>query len=418
MKTKDIIELSKKIYVGIEENGINIIRELFSNGETLSQKLKFNASEEYLKKMIMAQLNIGRMLMSHKYRNSGFEERAKFNSEADKIRRQIDSQEVLKFDNSTLEALFGNSLNISTEQEYEEWREFANSDRHKEKKFDTIYLEEETKFNYENETNPLKKIIKSFKYRRMLKEGALEDFYVKKVREMIKEKIAENPENHFIAYRDTHSALEKGVEEYESIKDIEDIARMTLKSLAVEDNKPIDIEGICNRTRSEMKNTIGLTKNGTEYRKKQVTLGSESGISNKPVIHTIPFKKVPEAIKNLQMEYEKAYNSSQSEEKYIEQISKIYADFIFIQPYEDGNKRTAMCLFNSMLLSKGIIPPPISLINDEQMVKAYYYNAHEKDYEMLQSVVTEKYRETKSIPNNNNNKQEEMESNYNKEFEK
>ena len=391
METRDIIELSKKVYIEIEENGINRIRELFSKGETLFQELKFDVNEEYLKKMIMSQLDIGRMLMSHKYRNSGFDERAAFNSEADKIRGQIDGQEVLKFDNPTLEALFGNSLNISTEQEYEEWREFVDSDRHKEKKFDTIYLEEEARFSYENETNPLKKFIKSFKHRRLLKEGSLEDSYVKKVREMIRKKITENPEDHSIAYRDTHSALEKWAEEYESIKDIEDIARMTLESLSVKDDKPINIEEVCNNVRSKMKSTIGSTKNGTEYRKKQVTLGSESGISNRPVIHTIQFEEVPEAIKNLQIEYEKAYNSSQPEEEYIKQIAKIYADFIFMQPYEDENKRTAMCLFNSMLMSKGIVPPPISLINDDQMVKAYY-NAHEKDYEMLQSAVTEKYR--------------------------
>lgn len=391
MKAKDVSKLARKLYIEIEKDGIDRIRELFSKGETLSQELKFDVNEEYLKKMIMSQLDIGRMLMSHKYRNSGFDERAAFNSEADKIRGQIDSQEILKFDNPTLEALFGNSLNISTEQEYEEWREFADFDRHKEKKFDTIYLEE-ARFKYENETNPLKKFIQSFRYRKMLKEETLEDSYVKKVREMIREKIAENPEDHSIAYRDTHSALEKGAEEYESIKDIEDIARMTLKSLSVKDDKPINIEEVCNNVRSKMKSTIGSTKNGTEYRKKQVTLGSESGISNRPVIHTIPFEKVPEAIKNLQIEYEKAYNLSQPEEEYVKQIAKIYADFIFIQPYEDGNKRTAMCLFNSMLMSKGIVPPPISLINDDQMVKAYY-NAHEKDYEMLQSVVTEKYRE-------------------------
>lgn len=415
MKAKDVSKLARKLYIEIEENGINRIRELFSKGETLSQELKFDVNEEYLKKKIMSQLYIGRMLMSHKYRNSGFDERAAFNSEADKIRGQIDSQEVLKFENPTLEALFGNSLNISTEQEYEEWRGFADFDRHKEKKFDTIYLEEEARFSYENETNPLKKIIKSFKYRRLLKEGTLEDSYVKKVREMIKEKIAENAEDHSIAYRDTHSTLEKGVEEYESIKDIEDIARMTLASLLVEDDKPINIEEVCNRVRSEMKSTIGSTKNGTEYRKKQVTLGSESGISNRPVIHTIQFEEVPEAIKNLQIEYEKAYNSSQSEEEYIKQIAKIYADFIFIQPYEDGNKRTAMCLFNSMLMSKGIVPPPISLINDDQMVKAYY-NAHEKDYEMLQNVVIEKYR--KMLRSGAQNREETKREESSKDIEK
>lgn len=249
----------------------------------------------------------------------------------------------------------------------------------------------------------------------MLKEETLEDSYVKKVREMIREKIAENPEDHSIAYRDTHSALEKGVEEYESIKDIEDIARMILKSLSVEEDKPINIEEVCNRVRSEMKSTIGSTKNGIEYRKKQVTLGSESGISNRPVMHTIQFEEVPEAIKNLQIEYEKAYNSSQSEEEYIKQIAKIYADFIFIQPYEDGNKRTAMCLFNSMLMSKGIVPPPISLINDDQMVKAYY-NAHEKDYEMLQSVVTEKYREM--LRSGDQNREETKREESSKDIEK
>lgn len=390
MKAKDVNKLARKLYIEIEKDGIDRIRELFSKGETLSQELKFDANEECLKKMIISQLNIGRMLMSHKYRNSGFDEITAFNNEADKIRGQIDSKEALKFDNPTLEALFGNSLNISTEQEYEEWREFVDSDRHKEKKFDTIYLEEEAKFSYENETNPLKKFIKSFKYRSLLKEETLEDSYVKKVREMIREKIAENPEDHFIAYRDTRSALEKGVEEYENIKEIEDITRMTLASLSVEDDKPINIEEVCNNVRSEIKSTIGLTRNGTEYRKRQVTIGSESGISNRPVIHTIPFEEVPEAIKNLQIEYEKAYNSSQSEEEYIKQIAKIYADFIFIQPYEDGNKRTAMCLFDAMLISKGIVPPPISLINDEKMIRAYY-NAHERDYEMLQSVITEKY---------------------------
>jgi len=415
MKAKDVSKLARKLYIEIEENGINRIRELFSKGETLSQELKFDVNEEYLKKKIMSQLYIGRMLMSHKYRNSGFDERAAFNSEADKIRGQIDSQEVLKFENPTLEALFGNSLNISTEQEYEEWRGFADFDRHKEKKFDTIYLEEEARFSYENETNPLKKIIKSFKYRRLLKEGTLEDSYVKKVREMIKEKIAENAEDHSIAYRDTHSTLEKGVEEYESIKDIEDIARMTLASLLVEDDKPINIEEVCNRVRSEMKSTIGSTKNGTEYRKKQVTLGSESGISNRPVIHTIQFEEVPEAIKNLQIEYEKAYNSSQSEEEYIKQIAKIYADFIFIQPYEDGNKRTAMCVFNSMLMSKEIVPPPISLTNDDQMVKAYY-NAHEKDYEMLQNVVIEKYR--KMLRSGAQNREETKREESSKDIEK
>ena len=122
---------------------------------------------------------------------------------------------------------------------------------------------------------------------------------------MIREKIAENPEDHSIAYRDTHSALEKGAEEYESIKDIENIARMTLASLLVEDDKPINIEKVCNRVRSEMKSTIGSTKNGTEYRKKQVTLGSESGISNRPVIILYNLKKYQRLLRTCKLSMKK-----------------------------------------------------------------------------------------------------------------
>ena len=68
---------------------------------------------------------------------------------------------------------------------------------------------------------------------------------------------------------------------------------------------------------------------------------------------------------------------------------------MFIQPYEDGNKRTALCLLNSMLMSKNIIPPVISLVNDEEMIKAFY-KVQEKDYTMLQKLVTEKCTEMKN----------------------
>lgn len=152
-----------------------------------------------------------------------------------------------------------------------------------------------------------------------------------------------------------------------------------------------------------MKSEIGRTKIGENYRQKAVTLGSESGIQNGPVFHTIPFEQVPQAIKKLQEEYENLYYKEQSEEEYIKGVTKIYADFIFIQPYEDGNKRTALSLLNSMLISKNIIPPPISLVNDQEMVQAYY-KAQEKDYEMLQKLVVQKCAVVNNINTSGNDK--------------
>lgn len=162
------------------------------------------------------------------------------------------------------------------------------------------------------------------------------------------------------------------------------------------DQGPINIEESCKLFRSEMVSQIGMTKIGTDYRQKPVTLGSNEGIIKNPIIHTIPFEEVPGAIAKLQEEYESAYNSKQSVEDYIKAVTKIYADFMFIQPYEDGNKRTALCLLNSMLISKNIVPPAISLVNNQDMVKAFY-KVQEKDYTMLQDLFIKKHREMKGI---------------------
>ncbi len=178
--------------------------------------------------------------------------------------------------------------------------------------------------------------------------------------------------------------LEKGMAEYEELKTVEDIIKMTLISLQYNKGNPINIEEVCSMVRSG-------TQIGVEYRKKPVTLRTENQIRNGLVIHTIDFDEIPASVKGLQERYEEAYKKEQSKEDYIRDISKIYADFIYIQPYEDGNKRTSLCLFNSMLLSKGIVPPPISLINNECMIEAFY-KVQDSDYTMLQDIIIDEYR--------------------------
>lgn len=392
METDKIKALSNKVYSEIAENGINAIKKLFSKGNTLAEKLRYDSCEEYLKRKIIAQLDIEEMLLVHKYYSRDWNERDIFIRESDEIREKAESETNLQFDDDTIEALFGNTLGILSEEDYYEWDSFER----RIKSFDDILVEEKFKYDYENETNPVKKIIQSFKYRKMQKRNALEDSYVKRVREMLREGIIKNPKFPFTARGECCTKVKKGLKEYESLKEVEDIARMTLISLTGNQDEIINIEEECKKIRNEMKCYIGKTRIGKEYRQRQVTLGSESGISNRPVMQTIPFEQVPNAMKNLQKEYEEAYYTEQGEEEYIRKIVKIYADFINIQPYEDGNKRTAMCLFNSMLLSKDIVPPPISLINNEQMVKAFYKVQDEKDYTMLQDIIVEQYKKMQS----------------------
>ena len=396
MEIKDIKTISEKLYKDIEANGIDAIKKLFFKGKDLSQELRVNPLEEYIKKILISQMDIDRMLLSHKYMDTNFDSIPKYRKESEKLHRQIDSNSDLKFDENTINSLFGNSLNITSNDDYEEWKEFTYSSMHNGIKYDTIYLEEEFKHNYKNEKNILKKFINSFHYKKIMKSNVLEDVYVKKVREMLRKEISEHTENTFIAHNNVHRLLEKGVAEYQSIKEIEDISRMTLiPFISQKSQQPINIEEICKSIRSELKNSIGTTKIGEDYRQKAVTLGSETGISKRPVIQTIPFEEIPQAMEELQKEYDILYNKEQSTEEYIKGVTKIYADFMFIQPYEDGNKRTALCLLNSMLMSKNIIPPVISLVNDEEMIKAFY-KVQEKDYTMLQKLVTEKCTEMKN----------------------
>ncbi len=409
----NINDLSKQIYDEITKKGIERIRCLFSSGTSLKEKIQFDAKEEYIKRMILVQMDIGKMLLTHKYSDLGWDSIPEFNRKSKEIRRKLLTNENLKFDEETLNLLFRNSLGITSQDQYEEWKEFIDNNGHNGKTFDSIYFEEEFKVKYENERNPIRKFFKSFKYRHMNKNRVLEDSYVKNVREMLKNEILKNPNNTFEAYRIVHSNLERGVIEYENIEEIEDITRMVLISLSTKQYMPISIEKTCKMIREEIKSGLGLSGNGMEYRQRQVTLGSKSGISNKPVIQTIPFEEIPDVMKGFQEEYQEAYNKEQSKEDYIRQITKIYADFIYVQPYEDGNKRTATCLFNSMLCSKGIIPPPISLSNDEQLIEAIYI-AKDKDYTMLQDMIIDRYREL----NDSNGNTDKKEKNIDKEFQK
>lgn len=140
MEAKDIKTLADKLYTDIEESGIEGVRNLFARGKTLFQELRYDTTQEYLKKMIMAQMDIGKMLLSHKYRDMGFEARPEFNKEADQIREQIANSSRLQFDDNTLNSLFGNSLEITSEEDYEEWKEFVNNDRHNEKNLTQFIL--------------------------------------------------------------------------------------------------------------------------------------------------------------------------------------------------------------------------------------------------------------------------------------
>lgn len=168
-------------------------KKLFFQGTNLSQELRVNPLEEYIKKILISQMDINSMLLSYKYRNAGFYSRPEYIKELELLHRKINSDSALKFDENTINSLFGNSLNITSIDNYEGWKKFTYNKIPNRIRYDTIYLEEAFKHNYENEKNIVEKFIKSFRYKKIMKGNGLEDVYVKKVREMFRKEISENP---------------------------------------------------------------------------------------------------------------------------------------------------------------------------------------------------------------------------------
>lgn len=392
MKREDVKKETKKLYDNIKLHGIEAVKKLFAKEDGLSQEIRFNPIEEYIKRMLISQIDINLLLENHKFYYKGIEGISEYNAECKKLREQINSDNTLVFNEETINILFGNPLNITSDDEHEKWYKILHSNLHNGVSFDDIFKEEIFKYNYENEKNIVKKIINSFRYKKMTNNSALEDKYIQQLRQILRKEISKHPEQEGVAYREAYDFVDRGIKEYPNIKTIEDMSRMSLIPFIAQYNQgPIDIEEICKQVRGEMTSSIGSTRIGEEYRKVSVTLVPRNNKGNS--FEPIPFEEVPQAIKQLQKDYEELYNGEHSTEEYINGATKIYADFMFIQPYEDGNKRTALCLFDSMLLSKDIIPPPISVINDEKMVEAFHKVQDEKDYSALQGLIMNKYSE-------------------------
>jgi len=76
-----------------------------------------------------------------------------------------------------------------------------------------------------------------------------------------------------------------------------------------------------------------------------------------------------EDIKPQYERFQEAYNfyyQNCSDLEFVENIIELFGDVTLTQIFREGNKRTAKCLFNKMLLSRGIIPPIADLNENER----------------------------------------------------
>lgn len=81
-------------------------------------------------------------------------------------------------------------------------------------------------------------------------------------------------------------------------------------------------------------------------------------------LYSTPYEDISEQYTKFQEEYDYYCANSASDLEYIEGCTEIVGNVVTSQIFREGNKRTAKCLFNALLISRGIVPPIIDFNKD------------------------------------------------------
>ena len=79
---------AKNTYAKVWHGSPDEIKSIFSQSSTFRDSIKYNPENEYIKKMIISQMNISNMLAYHKYYHSNGREED-FKKDCEKIKKQI-----------------------------------------------------------------------------------------------------------------------------------------------------------------------------------------------------------------------------------------------------------------------------------------------------------------------------------------
>lgn len=88
-------------------------------------------------------------------------------------------------------------------------------------------------------------------------------------------------------------------------------------------------------------------------------------LSNGRVMYSIPYEDINNLYNRLQLKYDYFCKNSLSDLEYIEGCAEVAEGVITSQIFMEGNKRTTKCLFNAMLVARGIVPPILDFCDTE-----------------------------------------------------
>ncbi len=102
----------------------------------------------------------------------------------------------------------------------------------------------------------------------------------------------------------------------------------------------------------------------------------------------------------FQKKYEYLYKNA-TDLEYVEGCIEILGDFLKTQMFSIGNKETAICLFNSLLISRGILPPVVDLNEkDYSLLMIFAKDLNNRYQEAIPLILKETVEQTKQFENN------------------
>lgn len=159
--------------------------------------------------------------------------------------------------------------------------------------------------------------------------------------------------------------------------------------------EPIDLKKACLEIQKD-NNCPGKT---VRYKQE-----NQLHLSDNTIIYSINPEEVEPLFTSLSRKYCDAYQNVNDYE-FIEYCIEIMGDIMLSQVFVQGNKRTAKCLFNKMLISRGILPPIVDLNEDEMSLWDSFTNSRHKDYQTAkEKILSETKKMNNSWQNNIFNK--------------
>ncbi len=155
----------------------------------------------------------------------------------------------------------------------------------------------------------------------------------------------------------------------ETSPEILNLIKGVLTSL-VSEKKPIDLVELCNN----FKNILKCNK--------QMKLVTSDG----NIVPPLPDEKREKKFIRFQKKYEFLYKTANDLE-YVEGCLELIGDFLTTQLFEKGNKEIAVCLFNTLIISRKLLPPVLDLNEDDYSLMKMFIETYETRYSAAIPVV-------------------------------